>query len=384
MENAHRKIGIVTFSLPEAGNVLLSDLIDTLGSPAAKLYIIVWGKGEKLYASDNKAVEVFEVYHAGQTNLLAKTVNYAYTQVKISFKLLRLLNRVDLWLFVIGGEGLIIPMLTAKMCRKLVLIYPVGSGVDSLKAQQDPLAGVFGLLRNMNYRLADGIILNSERLIEEFSLQKYRSKLFVAYGHFIHFDKFKVQKPLDERDNVVGYVGRLSQEKGTLNFLEAILLVIETRDDIEFLVIGDGQLRDRAETYVQQANLSSKVKFLGWVPHDELPSYLNEMKLLVSPSYTEAGPYSVFEAMACGTPVLSTPVGQVPDAVTDGKTGFILENNSPECIAKNIIRALSHPDLEEITIRAHTLVEKERSYGAAVKSAQQLLQSLEGRHRAPM
>jgi glycosyltransferase involved in cell wall biosynthesis len=376
MKNAYRKIGIVIFSWPEAGNVLLTDLIDTLGSLAARLYIVVWGKGSPLFESNNKAVEVFEVYHAGQTNLFTKSINYAYTQLKISFKLLKLSSLVDLWLFVMGGEGLIIPMLAAKMRGKLVLICPVGSGLDSLKAQQDPLAGVFGLLRNMNYRLADGIILNSKRLIEEFGLQKYRSKIFVAYGHFIHFDKLKVQKPLHKRDNLVGYVGRLSQEKGILNFLEAIPLVIETRDDVRFLIAGDGQLRDRAETYIQQANLSSKVKFLGWVPHDELPSYLNELKLLVSPSYTEAGPYSVFEAMACGTPVLSTPVGQVPDAVTDGKTGFILENNSPECIAKNIIRALKHPNLEEITGHAHEFVEREVSHEAAVNLFKKVLQSL--------
>ncbi len=176
MKNSLRKIGIVIFSLPEAGNVLLSDLVDTLSSLAAGLYIIVWGKGRPLFESSDEAVEVFEVYHAGQTKLFTKTLNYAYTQLKISFKLLRLLNRADLWLFVIGGEGLIIPMLTAKMCRKIVLIYPVGSGLDSLKAQQNPLAGIFGLLRNMNYRLADGIILNSKRLIEEFGLQKYREQ----------------------------------------------------------------------------------------------------------------------------------------------------------------------------------------------------------------
>ena len=382
MKNTHRKIGIVIFSWPEAGNVLLTDLIDTLGSLAARLYIVVWGKGSPLFESNNKAVEVFEVYHTSGANLFTRSINYAYTQVKILFKLLKLSSFVDLWLFVMGGEGLIIPMLAAKMRGKLVLICPVGSGVDSLKAQQDSLAGVLALLRNMNYRLADGIILNSKRLIEELGLQKYQRKTLIAHAHFIHFDKFKVQKPLSERDNLVGYVGRLSQEKGILNFLEAIPLVIETRDDVRFLIAGDGQLRARAETYIQQANLSSKVKFLGWVPHDELPSYLNEMKLLVSPSYTEAGPYTVFEAMACDTPVLSTPVGQVPDAITDGKTGFILENNSPECIAKNIIRALKHPNLEEITRRAHEFVEREVSHEAAVNLFKKVLRSLEGGHRA--
>ena len=62
--------------------------------------------------------------------------------------------------------------------------------------------------------------------------------------------------------------------------------------------------------------------------------------------------------MACGTPVLGTPVGLMSDMINDGETGFIMENNSPECIAENIIRALNHPNLEQIAQNARELVER--------------------------
>ncbi len=60
--------------------------------------------------------------------------------------------------------------------------------------------------------------------------------------------------------------------------------------------------------------------------------------------------------MGCGTPVLATLVGGVPDVIKDGKMGFIMENNSPECIAKNVMRTPEHPDLERIVKNARALV----------------------------
>ena len=78
--------------------------------------------------------------------------------------------------------------------------------------------------------------------------------------------------------------------------------------------------------------------------------------------------------MACDTPVLATPVGGIPDVIKDGETGFIMENNSPECIAENEIRALEHPELEKIVKNARNLVEEEFTYEAAVERYKKILE----------
>lgn len=123
-------------------------------------------------------------------------------------------------------------------------------------------------------------------------------------------------------------------------------------------------------------NLNNKVELTGWIPHDELPDYSNMLKLIVLPSYTEGLPNVMLEAMACGTPVLATPVGTIPDVIKDGETGFIMENNNPECVAENVIRVLEHPDLDKIVKNARELVEKEYTYEAAVERYRMILKEL--------
>jgi len=69
-------------------------------------------------------------------------------------------------------------------------------------------------------------------------------------------------------------------------------------------------------------------------------------------------------------------VGGVPDVIKDEETGFIMVDNSPECIARNIIRALGRPNLEQIADNARALVEKEYTFEAAVKGYKNILASL--------
>lgn len=265
-------------------------------------------------------------------------------------------------------------MLTAKLLRKDVVLVMTASDIAISRHRNDPFTKVVELMTKSNLALSRRIVLYSQNIIKQWHLEKYRHKISIAYRLFLDFDEFEIKKPLNERDNIVGYIGRWSQEKGVLNFMEAISRVIETTDEATFLVGGEGQLRPQVEQCATK--LSNRLKFPGWIPRGELPHYLNELKLLVIPSYTDAGPNIAFEAMACGTPVLATPVGSIPDMVTDGETGFIMENNSPECIAKNVVRALNHPDLEQITRNACALVHKEFTFEAAVDRYRVILDSL--------
>ena len=82
-------------------------------------------------------------------------------------------------------------------------------------------------------------------------------------------------------------------------------------------------------------------------------------------------------AMACATLVIATPVEAIPDVIIDGKTGFIMENNSPECIAENVKRALDSPDLERIAEEGRRFVEEYYTFERTVENWKSILQSIE-------
>ena len=88
----------------------------------------------------------------------------------------------------------------------------------------------------------------------------------------------------------------------------------------------------------------------------------DKMKVLVLPSFSEGLPNVLLEAMSCGTLVLSTPVGAIPDLIQDGNNGFIMENNSSECISRNIIRVFNSKNLQEQSERSRELIEDRYTY----------------------
>ena len=135
-------------------------------------------------------------------------------------------------------------------------------------------------------------------------------------------------------------------------------------------------MKESIEASLQEGDISARVDLPGWISHNDLPRYLNQLRLLVLPSYTEGLPNIMLEAMACGTPVLATSVGAVPDVIIDGKTGFIMENNSPECIAENVVRALEHPDLEQIAEAGRRFVEENFTFERVVERWKEVLDEI--------
>ena len=373
------KLGILTFPNPNdtpAGVTALQNFIDIISALTSDLYLITGGSGrEKLDITfnDDKCKCVF-INYIPKKFFLCKIINGIISQFRYTYQVIKYSKSVSCWLFFFGERGPLLPLIMTKILKNNSILILCASSKNILNYRRNSLATLAIALEKYCSYFSDIIIVYSKNLIKEWNLEKHKNKIFIAPEHFIDFNLFKVQHLLRKRNNHIGYIGRLSGEKGILNLIEAIGL-LNNNSKNNFYVIGDGELKEEVKKLINQENLNEEIKLLGWVPHEELPQYLNEMKLLVIPSYTEGLVNVMLEAMACGTPVLATAVGAIPDVIKDGKTGFILEDNSPECIAKNILRALSHPNLEQIAANARALMEQEFTYEAAVERYRKILAS---------
>ena len=306
-------------------------------------------------------------------------------QMRISRGLISLPDDARLILWRARSSTIFLPLIVARLRgrKSILLLESRGSELvgqvykGPLRIGGFVLSGIYKVVERVTYSLANRLVVNVPGLLERPWLAKYKSKVFPypAAIRFVNPD-FEISRPLNQRQTIVGYIGRMSREKGVLNLVEAISLICNQMNEVKFLLGGGGPLLEQVEKELTGLIAQDRTKVLDWIPHNELPGYLNQMKLLVLPSHYEGLPTIVLEAMACGTPVLATRVGAVPDLIVDGETGFIMEDNSPECIAKNVISALNHPKLNQISQNARAFVEKEYSYKAMKEKWHKLLTSL--------
>lgn len=142
---------------------------------------------------------------------------------------------------------------------------------------------------------------------------------------------------------VVLYVGRLSWRKGIDLLLRAFPLVLSQIPDAHLAIAGTGEDRAQVEGLVRELGIQARVSFLGQLPHlpsQELPHLMNCADVSVVSSIQESLALVISEALACGTPVVSTPVGIAPDVIRDGVTGFLVRSREPQEMADRIVRIL--------------------------------------------
>lgn len=158
----------------------------------------------------------------------------------------------------------------------------------------------------------------------------------------------------------LGYLGRLNGEKGLFETLEA-LAVLATRHSFPFTftIAGSGESEALLRARAGALGLASRVHFRGPVFGAEKTAFWRETDIFVFPTYREGLPYAVLEGLASGTPMITTSVGAIPDAFTDGVHGLFVPPRSPKAIADALTTVAS--DRKRLARMSAACLERARS-----------------------
>jgi glycosyltransferase involved in cell wall biosynthesis len=369
------RICVITGPLPEeirgADIIHVNSLLKLLLQLFPKIYLISLNFPKNELNSDKIDLISFNS-SSGSNNMIIRVVLFIIMQIKISYQLIKIRNKIDITFFSIGAVELLLPILTCKLMNKKILLMHPGKDVISTFVNSAYHAKTFGnfyiksalALEKLSYYLSDQIIVHSYNL-KKYAIDKEISKKIV-YGSRFYVDVgvFRIRNEINTRRFSIAYIGKFTDIKGIMKYINAMPFVWAADEDVNFLICGDGPQKEIITKTLNKFHFKEQVKIKGWMDHKKLPDCLNQIKILVIPSETEVGPQILLEAMACGTIVLSTRVGIVEHIIKDGVNGFILKDNSPECIAQNITRIIRNPQLNDIAINARKLVKEEYSLRA--------------------
>jgi glycosyltransferase involved in cell wall biosynthesis len=141
------------------------------------------------------------------------------------------------------------------------------------------------------------------------------------------------------------YLGRLAEEKGVFEILEAFNILIGQGRDMKLIIGGGGPVEVRLRAQVESLELSERVIFTGPVFGDEKNRLWSSSHIFVFPTHREGLPYALLEAMAAGAVPITTRVGGIPDVMQDGTHGLFVEPRDPAELVHAIARLDDDRDL---------------------------------------
>jgi glycosyltransferase involved in cell wall biosynthesis len=161
-------------------------------------------------------------------------------------------------------------------------------------------------------------------------------------------------------------VGRLNVENGQEDLLRAFAAVADEFQSAELHVVGSGPMEANLRDAADEVGIASRVRWHSWLDRSALPLYYSAADLFVFTALSAGMPRVVFEAMACGAPVLATRVPGVEDHVEEGRTGYLVPPGDVRALATQLRAALSDRSREEIGARGASHARKHLAWSVVM------------------
>lgn len=205
----------------------------------------------------------------------------------------------------------------------------------------DPKASIGGKYKNLykySFSHANKIILLSnswrEEAIKAFHLSE--DKMIVLYNPC----PIVKASAIEEREPYILFAGTLTHRKGYDDLIKAFALIANRFPSWRLKLAGNGEI-EKGKHLAQELGISDRVDFLGWINGTDKDQYFRHASIYCLPSYSEGFPMGVLDAWAYHLPVVTTPVGGLPDVVIDNKNTMLFIPGNIEMLSEKLNKLIS-------------------------------------------
>lgn len=227
--------------------------------------------------------------------------------------------------------------LAKKLKKKVILHEHAADFVEFYQNSNDKT--------NINQTLnkCDCLIVLSESWKEYFSsIGVDKNKIYVL-NNIVSPPNFKDVPRKDNKLHLM-FMGEISKRKGGFDLLQAISDNKEYFKDKLLLRMGGNEVDGNIQTFIKEHQLEEFVSYEGWISGDKKTECLNWEDVYILPSYNEGLPIAILEAMSYKHPIISTPVGGIPEIIKTQENGILVHPGNKKEIAEAIKYYIEHPE----------------------------------------
>lgn len=262
----------------------------------------------------------------------------------------------------------------AMVVAASLLNIPTALSIVSMPAKRRKFLFLYEkLVDNLVWMSSDCLIVNANAIAQALS-GKRGMPLDKSHVIYNGLDDLKyIDRINDRSDFVIGCIARLDRSKGVLFLFDAFVSLLQTHPNLKLVLVGSGDASDELASRTRLLGLQDRVKLPGHFVGD-VSELLSTFDIYCFPSLLEGFPYSILEALRSGCVIVATNVGGVPEAITDGIDGLLIDPGYSSVIACAVDRLINNKKLcVELSKNAKSKFERKFTLREMEKQAKAVL-----------
>lgn len=225
----------------------------------------------------------------------------------------------------------------AKLWRKKVIVH------FHAFSPETTIQGKYSKIYNYLFRNADIVIVLSN-LWKSYVNKKFHigDKVKVVYNPCVT----EIENETYLKKNQILFAGTINSRKGYADMIKAFVLIARQFPNWQIVFAGNGEI-DKGKALAKELGIADQTFFLGWVNGKAKDKAFKEASVFCLPSYAEGFPMAVLDAWAYGLPVITTPVGGIPDIAKDGENLLLFDPGDITVLSRLMKNIITDTDLRE-------------------------------------